>query len=214
MIAVGVDAYPNGWVAVTLDDGEFLKDFVAPSFAAILAAVPTARAVGVDIPIGIPGTYPRPADVAARRFVGPRASSVFPTPTRVALEAPTYAEALAAQRIAFGTGLSKQAYALRRRILEVDGARDDPRVFEVHPEVSFTELAGEPLAAKRTAEGLRQRRSVLARAGIDVRGARERVREHDLLDAAVAAWSAHRFARGRALPLPAEHRDRVGAIWR
>ncbi len=214
MLAVGVDAYRGGWVAVTLDDGEFLKDFVTATFAELLAAVPTARAVGVDIPIGIPGTYPRPADVAARRFVGARASSVFPTPTRIALEAETYEEALAAQRLAFGVGVSKQAYALRARILEVDRAKDDARVFEVHPEVSFTELAGAPLPSKRTDAGLRLRREHLAAAGINLRSTRMRVPTADLLDAAVAAWSAHRYARGEALPLPTDHRERIGAIWR
>jgi predicted RNase H-like nuclease len=39
------------------------------------------------------------------------------------------------------------------------------------------------------------------------------VAEHDLLDAAVAAWTAARFARGEARPLPAGHEARIGAIW-
>jgi hypothetical protein len=30
----------------------------------------------------------------------------------------------------------------------------------------------------------------------------------------VAAWSAARYARGEALPLPEGHVDRIGAIWR
>jgi hypothetical protein len=36
----------------------------------------------------------------------------------------------------------------------------------------------------------------------------------DVLDAAVAAWSALRYARGEARPLPAGHSARIGAIWR
>ena len=36
----------------------------------------------------------------------------------------------------------------------------------------------------------------------------------DVLDAAVSAWSAGRYARGDALPLPEAHRGRIGAIWR
>jgi hypothetical protein len=35
----------------------------------------------------------------------------------------------------------------------------------------------------------------------------------DVLDAAVAAWSAARIAGGRAESLPAKAVDRVGAIW-
>ncbi|MGH3037461.1 MAG: DUF429 domain-containing protein [Gaiellaceae bacterium] len=38
--------------------------------------------------------------------------------------------------------------------------------------------------------------------------------EADLLDAAVAAWSATRYARGEARPLPDGHVERIGAIWR
>ena len=36
----------------------------------------------------------------------------------------------------------------------------------------------------------------------------------DFVDAAAAAWSADRYARGRAKPVPLGHRDRLGAIWR
>ena len=36
----------------------------------------------------------------------------------------------------------------------------------------------------------------------------------DALDAIVVAWSAGRYARGEALPLPVGAAERVGAIWR
>ena len=35
-----------------------------------------------------------------------------------------------------------------------------------------------------------------------------------ILDAAVVAWSAIRYADGKALPLPQAHQTRIGAIWR
>jgi hypothetical protein len=35
-----------------------------------------------------------------------------------------------------------------------------------------------------------------------------------VLDACVAAWSAERFARGAALPLPEGWDERIGAVWR
>lgn len=54
MIVVGVDGYPKGWVGVILRDGEFRGAVVAPSLAAIAAAVPEAVAIGVDMPIGLP----------------------------------------------------------------------------------------------------------------------------------------------------------------
>ena len=77
--------------------------------------------VAIDIPIGLPPTGPRQADVLARGQVGRRASSVFVTPIRAALLATTHAEASALHRSATGKGLSQQAYALRAKILEVDG---------------------------------------------------------------------------------------------
>ena len=212
-VVAGVDGYRDGWVVVRLDVAGAVGVCTFQTFAEI--APLDVRVIAVDIPIGVPETGLRPADVAARRFVGGRASSVFPTPPRVALEAESFAEALARARGATGRGISAQSYALRRRILEVEAvARTDERVVEVHPEVSFAELAGSPLAhSKRTPEGLSERRGHLRRAGLDAAPARG-VPEADLLDALVAAWSAARYRRGEARPLPPDHRGRIGAIWR
>ena len=110
-----------------------------------------------------------PADAGARAFVGgSRASSVFPTPPREALEARTFAEANEIARTITGKGISQQAFALARKILEVHAlAEVDERVIEMHPEVSFRELAGEPvLESKHAAAGLARRRELLAAAGI------------------------------------------------
>jgi predicted RNase H-like nuclease len=102
---------------------------------------------------------------------------------------------------------------MRHRILEVEElAAIDPRIFEVHPEVSFRELAGQPLASKRTASGAAERRLALARVGIEVPDLPYPL--EDVLDAAVSAWSAARYARGEALSLPRGHGERIGAIWR
>jgi predicted RNase H-like nuclease len=207
----GVDGYRGGWVAVVLDPAGS-RVVTARRFAEIAAL--EVDVIAVDIPIGIPATE-RAADVEARRVVGPRASSVFTTPPRAALEAPTFAEAVAKARAATGKGISQQAYALRHRILEVDPfAERDERIVEVHPEVSFAELAAAALPhSKRTAEGLAHRRQLLAHAGIDVPDS-PRAPEADLLDAAVAAWTARRYQCGEARPLPEHHEDRIGAIWR
>jgi predicted RNase H-like nuclease len=174
-----------------------------------------AVVVAVDVPIGILDSGARAADVAARRFVGPRASSVFSTPVRRVLEAATYADARDVARALSGASVSAQSYALRRRILELDAyARVDERVIEVHPEVSFRELAGRPLLSKHRSEGLAERRALLERARIDVPASVPRIADADLLDATVAAWSARRYARGEAVPLPRAHDARIGAIWR
>jgi predicted RNase H-like nuclease len=207
----GVDGYRGGWIAVVLD-GSASSAVTARDFADIAAL--DVDVIAADVPIGIPETA-RAADVEARKVVGPRASSVFTTPPRAALNAPTFAEAVAEARAATGKGISQQGYALRKRILEVDAlAEHDERIVEVHPEVSFAELAAGVLPhSKRTAEGVAERRRLLAGAGIDVPDA-PGVPEADLLDAAVAAWSARRYLYGEARPLPEHHEGRIGAIWR
>lgn len=102
---------------------------------------------------------------------------------------------------------------MRRRILEIAPlAERDERVFEVHPEVSFRELLGRMLVSKSTAAGVAERRLALAEAGIDLPDLPYPT--DDVLDAAVAAWSAARYASGAALPLPEGHASRIGAIWR
>jgi predicted RNase H-like nuclease len=85
----------------------------------------------------------------------------------------------------------------------------------MHPEVSFCELAGSQLLdSKHTPEGLERRRALLAEAGIRLPGAVPGVPEADLLDAAVGAWTAARYATGKAIAAPPAHAERLGAIWR
>ncbi|WP_433167181.1 DUF429 domain-containing protein [Kribbella sp. CA-247076] len=165
--------------------------------------------VGVDIPIGLPVSGVRAADVLARRVVGRRASSVFATPVREALLAATHAEASAVNLRATGKGLSQQAYALARKILEVDAWAPTAgcAVIEVHPEVCFATMAGRPLVhPKSTWAGGEERRQLLAAAGMlpgaDVGQAGEYAAVDDVLDAAAAAWTARRYADGRAVSHP------------
>lgn len=209
----GVDLAGGGLAVVVLEEDRVVEAFRCEEFADALLV--DASVVAIDIPIGIPEDGERPADEAARRFVGPRASSVFSTPPRRVLEAGTYEEARRVAQQATGQSISAQSYALRRRILEVDEyAHEDDRVIEVHPEVSFRELAHRPLLSKHRSDGLAERRALLEGAGIEVPTSVPRVAEPDLLDATVAAWSAKRYALGEALPLPRNPSARIGAIWR
>lgn len=218
MIAVGVDACPGGWVAVVVAEDAVgtvhratLKAIGAvhgATLEAMGAQLPHADGFGVDIPIGMPTDGPRSADVAARRFLGPRRSSVFPAPVRDALAAATYAEANATSRRVTGHGLSRQAYALAPKILEAEQwcERHPTPVREVHPEVSFAVLLGHPAAAsKKTWSGVRERLVALEGAGIvlgDLPGAGSRAGVDDVLDAAAAAWTTARLLRGRARSFP------------
>jgi predicted RNase H-like nuclease len=215
VLVAGVDGYRKGWIAVALDPSGDVQVSTHPSFSEVLSS--QARVIAVDIPIDPPGLGVRAADAGARAFVGSsRGSSVFPTPPRAALEARTFAEANEIARTITGKGLSQQAFALGRKILEVHTlAEVDERVIEMHPEVSFRELAGEPvLESKHTAAGLARRRELLAEAGVVLPGAVPGVPEADLLDAAAGAWTAARYAEGKAQALPPDHAGRLGAIWR
>ena len=76
---------------------------------------------------------------------------MFSTPPRAVLEAPGYPTARQIAREQFGIGVSKQAYSLAPRILEVDEvARFDARMIEIHPEVSFTAMFGDELQFPKT----------------------------------------------------------------
>lgn len=204
MLALGVDAARGGWIAVALEEGRFAGAALERRFPALLERFAEAAVVGVDVPIGLPQPdRRRRADVEARKLVGARRSSVFFTPARAALEAATYTEA---RLVAPST--SAQGWALRTAILDVARVRD-ARVREVHPEVSFAVLAGAPLAfAKRTWNGQRERIHLLRRAGIKIPDRLDAglVASDDVLDAAVAAWTATRIARGEHVTVPADPR--------
>jgi predicted RNase H-like nuclease len=140
------------------------------------------------------------------------------------VEASSYEEANRICRSRTGQGLSRQAWALAPKILDVDQCRDHlgPSLFEIHPEVSFRALATSPLTAgKRTWAGSVERRRLLEGAGIaipdDIGPAGRGAGVDDVLDAAVAAWSARRIADGtaRCLPDPPEYdaHGRQTAIW-
>jgi predicted RNase H-like nuclease len=202
VLTLGVDAARGGWIAVALRDGRFADAVLERRFPALLERFTDAVVIGVDVPIGLPDVGSRRrADLEARAVIGARRASVFFTPPRAALEAPTYTEART-----LAPGASAQGWALRASILDVDRVRDQ-RVREVHPEVSFAVLAGRPLAAaKRTWNGQRERLQLLAGAGIEIPDVLDAglVAADDVLDAAVAAWTATRVARGEHITLPSE----------
>lgn len=207
---LGVDACRGGWVGAILDASGRgrVRVVVAATVAQVLDAAGEVAVVGVDIPIGLPDASRRAADVLTRSFLGrAKASSVFTTPTRAAVEEADYATANLRNRALVGIGLSKQAHGLRRSILEVDAwvRRGVPcPVLEVHPEASFAAMSGAALTTrKRTAEGAEHRRAVLAAVGIEApREAPRGAGTDDLLDACAAAWSAYRVSRGEALTFP------------
>ena len=104
--------------------------------------------------------------------------------------------------------MSRQSFALIAKIRQArEVAAERVCVYEAHPEVSFTALAkGRPLFSKKTWDGLMQRHTLLAAAGLElpdlVGEASRRGAADDIVDAVACAWTAARIARGEARPLP------------
>lgn len=219
---VGVDAHKRGWVGIGLEDGRYSSATHFRDFSEVVSSCTDASIIAVDIPIGLPDSGHRSADQLARVFVSTRRASVFLIPPRAAMEQSTYMKALEVSRGLTGRGMAKQAYSLREKIFEVERyATEDPRVIEIHPEVSFRGMAGRPLSyGKRTWGGVVERKRLLDEAGIllpeDLGKAVNIISADDVIDAAVAAWSARRYHMGEAQRLPdfASVRDGdAGAIW-
>jgi predicted RNase H-like nuclease len=209
---LGVDACKSGWIGIALSEGA-VGAYAAAEIGGLVgeaAADGPLAVIAVDIPIGLPDTGRRQADILTRKKVGPLWPSVFMTPVRAALEAADYATAAGLSRLA-GEGISRQTFALQAKILQVDRwVRQAPhRVVEVHPEASFAELAGAALQSRKSCwAGIVLRRRLLAAAGIslpdDLGLAGGKAGVDDVLDAAAAAWTAVRVLRGQALATPPE----------
>lgn len=225
---LGLDGCKAGWIGVVLAGEAPPTAVFGSTIDAVLRAAEGDAPIGViaiDIPIGIPESGRREADSLARAMLAGRASSVFSTPIRDALEAPTFAEANAASLTRTGKGLSQQSYALRTKILEIDDylTRATIPVIEVHPEVVFAQMNGlAPVPwSKKTWAGHERRRALLAEQGIVLSGelgmAGQYAASNDMLDAAAAAWIARLHAEGgtRSLPHPPEPMSNgcTGAIW-
>jgi predicted RNase H-like nuclease len=223
---LGADACRAGWVGITLSD-EGVSAYVHAEIAglvALAAASGPLAVIGIDIPIGLADAGLRQADLLARKAAGPRWASVFMTPVRAAVAVAEYQQACEVNRRLAGCGISRQAFNLREKIIQVDRwLRQAPcPVVEVHPELCFGELAGAPLAdSKSTWAGEARRRQLLAAEGIMLAGdlglGGQQVGVDDVLDAAAVAWTARRVASGSARRLPAEPErfsDQIDcAIW-
>ena len=217
MAVLGVDGWRGAWVAARLD-GRSVALSVLPDAAAVLAAR-GVEVIGVDMPIGLSDDGVRTCDVQARRLLARAGSSVFPAPVRAVLATDDYAEARRISREVTRPprAPSAQTFQLVRSIRSLDdalGDPPDPRVVEVHPELSFRQgLDGRIVDPKASARGMAQRIRALEPV-MDVldalAAAPDRVPAVDVLDACAAAWSAQRVARGRAQSVGDDRRDARG----
>lgn len=191
---------------------------ILPDAAALITL--GADIVAVDMPIGLdderrPGG--RDVDRAARAFLGHRASGlsgtgsrVFPAPSRPMTDLVDLGYHAANAELGPGGRFSRQAFNITAKIRDLDRTipADGP-IWEVHPEISFAEMAGATLPPKKSPDGRARRRDALSEHGFPLDrlaselGAKSRRwASDDLFDACAAAWSAHRIAEGRHGTLP------------
>lgn len=227
----GVDGCRAGWVMVLVDNpgsGEArIEVDVCSDFGVVRSRCDEFGAdfVGVDMPIGLAVDGQRAAEREARRRLGVRRSSLFPSPAHAVLGTVDWADALAVNRAVAGKGMSKQMYNLLPKIREVRsavGADDQPRFSEVHPESSFLAMAGRLPAVKKSVLGQLQRLALVEQslgsllgwaAGSELTMVELDDSEFptlagaaldDMLDACAAAWTARRLAAGTADVLGAD----------
>lgn len=198
-------------------DGSIIDVSVDASFDDVVARLDHGVThIAVDMPIGLPEAGPRACDVAARRLLGPRRSTVFPAPPRPILHERDYQAALAHKRVIDGTGLSKQSFHLLPKIAEVDAAISptmQPRVVECHPELAFQRRHGRPLASKHDPSGLEQRRDLVGDLLGDQPIPRLRGTEpHDVLDAIALTLTARALLHDEAERLGDGARDARGLV--
>lgn len=222
MFVVGVDSCRTGWLAVLWDENDEWDVQLFPTIDDLWRTYMAAGLIVIDIPIGLPDdqVQQRACDAEARRRLSPhRHNSVFPSPSRAALEAASYEDACTINQQLTGKRLSRQAWAIAPKIREVDQLlRRNPRaravVRESHPELCFWALSGgQPLLdAKRTGDGQRVREMVLAalmpQVRVILRVAQTRFGSlgagtDDILDALALAVTA-RLGRGSLCTVPGD----------
>ncbi len=217
-VIAGVDGCRSGWVCLTknLGTGEIVALILA-CIDDVFTLTPRPDVLTVDVPIGLMEAGARACDLEARAKLGiPRSSSVFPAPVRSTLKASTYTEACRLGAKADGRKLSRQTWAVLRKIREVDTfLRSDLTrqewVREVHPEVCFWAWNGKRAMShrKKSLAGKAEREAlVIPQYGVAYTSARSilsagQYSNDDVLDAFSALWTAERVHAGKALILPA-----------
>lgn len=242
VIAAGVDGCRSGWVAaLAMIDDEQHPSTGLQFFSSVEDIVAWRQAqtdplpVGIDIPIGLPDlAAARPCDRDARQRLGARWMSVFAVPDRELLghDFETARAIVHARREADPTRdfsvMSQQSIAIMNRIAEVDHLMSqhpdtEDWLIEVHPEVSFSELAGKVLPAKSHDSGARTRLELLRHVFPDideqveaVKWPKSKVGSDDIIDAYAVLWSTLRFSRGAGhyAQLGGGERDNNGVLMR
>lgn len=213
---VGIDGCSRGWFAAgQASPGGPVKFAILSGLTQLDDFFPGWKLAGIDMPIGLGDDARRPADIEARTFVGPRRSSVFPSPIRPVLQTLDYESGCALSMEIAGFKFPVQTWHIIKRIIEVDEFIGPEairsKVFEVHPEVSFALMKGDVLPFnKKCAEGQEMRQALLDSAfpSAYFEGRKSCLKKEaandDILDSLAALWSAWRILEGKARFFPEE----------
>ena len=201
----GVDGCKHGWIAaveterkvaihhLTLDELFDDKQF---------------STVVIDVPIGLPDRGRRAADTEARKLLKRRACCIFTAPIRPILGCNTRAEATKVWWAIDQKKCTCQTFAIKDKIKVVDErmtARIQTRIWEGHPEVSFTEMNKEPIEFGKKNQSGRDARLRLLEPhfpGIFQWVADNQSCATDVIDAFAMLWTARRVGNGEAQRLP------------
>ncbi len=211
MLLAGIDGCPTGWVA-TVAMAESPASARLHHITDLAAFLQTVDFGLIDMPIGFAsGPASRDVEPAMRAALKGKASSVFPTPCRMALSEQVYFDASFVNEQALGKRLPKQTFMLFPKMREIDAlvrTLGQSRLREGHPEVSFAAMSGAPvLSRKRRPEGQADRVLLLERQGLPATALlsariKGKMADDDILDSAALWWSANRFCAGRHITLP------------
>src|SRR6266567_2496156 len=138
----GVDGCKEGWLCISRAENADLRSAVYADAADLFSQEPMPELIAIDIPIGLADCGGRECDGVARRMFGRRACCVFSAPIRPVLDAENRTEASHIRTRLEGKGMSAQAWAIVKKVNQVDQALASTpalqmRVREVHPELCF-----------------------------------------------------------------------------
>ncbi len=218
---IGIDGCKSGWFYVGLDENDKYSFGVISDISEINNEINKAEQVLIDIPIGLRETHTRErfCDLEARKVLGPRRSSVFPPPSRLALNYESYLEASAVNLKCTGRRLSKQSFAILKKIREVDefirNSELQNKIREMHPEICFWGLNGnKPMEYnKKKPDGILERTLLLNRyyrktevllADAKIKYLRKDLAIDDILDALAGAITAKNINNLKSLPATPE----------
>ena len=203
---VGVDGCPKGWFAVSIHENDHYEINIFDHIETLWQEFKKSALILVDIPIGLPHWRSRLCDVEARKLLGKRGSSVFPAPSREAIQQPDYENACKVNQKILGKKLSLQTWSICPKIKQVDDVMNRNEqarklIRESHPEIGFWALAGGSAMVynKKTGEGFEERLTLLKNVNMNTEQVvneamqtfrRKDVARDDILDALSLAITA------------------------